>query len=55
MASLVLAAFPLLFVGFWLAITTLLNFLSGCWQLAETFPDDHGDPVKKRMRFNSPP
>lgn len=36
-------AFPFLFVGMWLIVTTLLGFMSGWFNLQQWYPDDGGD------------
>ena len=36
-------AFPILFVGMWLFVTTMISFLSGWFNLQQWYPDEGGE------------
>jgi len=45
--------FPFLFVGMWLAITTMLGFTSGWFNLQQWYPDDGGEEPLLKLRGQS--
>jgi hypothetical protein len=45
--------FPLVFVGMWLAVTTLLGLMSGWYALARHFPDRPEEPGTLELRNQS--
>ncbi len=46
------AGFPLVFAGFWLAVTTLIGFMSGWYALARRYPD-RKEPALLRLTWQA--
>jgi hypothetical protein len=45
--------FPFLFVGMWLAVTTMLGFMSGWFNLQQWYPDDGSEEPLLKLRWQS--
>ncbi len=48
-----LMAFPFLFVGMWLLVTTMLGFMSGWFSLQQWYPDDRNEDPLLKLRWQS--
>lgn len=48
-----LIAFPFLFVGMWLLITTMLGFLSGWFSLQQRYSDERNEEPLLKLRWQS--
>jgi hypothetical protein len=44
--------FPILFIGLWLAVTSILAVLSGWFVLMRRYPDDNAEPILKVPRLS---